>query len=125
MSAASLALLSEMVSVLYQNNSIWALCGGAGTRTGLTSEELLTQLNAINSEWDAALVTVILRLGMRMGTLRQQRMGPSCVTGLVITGQYFVNWNMLFENNANAIFRTVIPNLPAPQLYTQHPFVIY
>ena len=123
--SSSISLLSEMVSVLYRNNAIWVLCGGAGNREGLSPDDLLTQLNAINVEWDETLVTQILRLGMKMGALRQQRSGPNCVTGLVLTNQYFLNWNMLFENNANAVFRTVVPALPSPHLYPQHPFVTY
>ena len=125
MSSLTLSLLEEIVTILVSNNSYWALCGGAQNRTGLTALELLPILLNNGPHWDINLVEQILKIGLKFGTLRQQTTGPDCITGMTTNGEYFVNTNMLFENNINKYFQSILPKLPAPKLHRQTPFVIY
>lgn len=121
--AERLVLLNDVLSVLYRNNSIWALCGGAQKRVGMSPESLLESLG---SGWDASTLNSVLRYGKQIGALRQQMQGNgTCPTDVIPTLNYFINWNMLFENNINRVFLTVIPSLPQPHLHRQMPFVIY
>ena len=123
--STNLNLLGEIVSVLAENNSYWSLCGGAQNRTGLTDEEILSILLTHGPHWDLILVQQILKFGLKMGTLRQQRTGPDCLTGAVTNGEYFINANMLFENNANNYFKTLIPGLNGPKIFSSAPLVRY
>ena len=112
-----LALVGEIVALLYANNSMWCKCGGAQTRTGLTPEQLLPLLQASDPSvnWDATLLDQMLAYGKRIGALRQQSIGSSaCVLDVSASLQYFVNCNMLFENNLNRVFLSIIPGLPSP-----------
>jgi hypothetical protein len=125
MSSLTLGLLSEIVTILAANNSYWVLCGGAQKRIGLSNTELLPLLLKNGPHWNIEVVDQILNVGLKLGTLRQQTTGPDCVTGIMTNGEYFINTNMLFENNANKYFKTIVPGLPAPKLFRQTPFVIY
>lgn len=125
MSSTLLPLLAEIVSVLMATNSFWSKCGGAQDRVGLTNVQIYDALVQSDPNWSQTLVDQVLRYGMRLGTLRQQTTGPNCITGITTTGAYYINTNMLFENNANYYFQSMMSGLPAPQLHRQMPFVIY
>lgn len=107
--ATLMPLLAEVVQVLADSNAYWNKCGGAGTRTGLSFDDLLTTL-----QWTSSLLASILQYGLKLGTLRQSTVGPRCLTGIESSGQYFVNTNMLYENNANTYFLSVLPWLHGP-----------
>ena len=123
--SSTIALLLQIVSILAANNSYWTRCGGAQNRTGLTDEELLPLLLSNNPTLTLEDLDYTLKCGLRKGALRQGIMGPACVLNGVTTGEYFVNTNMLYENNANSVFLQVVPGLPIPKAYRQMPFVIY
>jgi hypothetical protein len=110
----TLHLLAEIIVILSNNNSYWSLCGGAQNRVGLTSAELLPLLEDNNPIWTELLLSQILKIGLRLGTLRQQKIGSKCVTSSSTNGQYFINLNMLSENNINTYFKSIINNLPQP-----------
>jgi hypothetical protein len=120
-----LPLLAEIVSVLITTNSFWSKCGGAQDRVGLTNVQVYDALVQLDPNWTQTLVDQVLRYGMRLGTLRQQTTGPNCVTGIMTTGAYYINTNMLFENNANFYFQSMMSGLPAPKLHRQMPFIMY
>jgi hypothetical protein len=124
-SQTSLDLLTDILVVLKSTNSFWAKCGGAQNRTGQTPEEILVTLQEVDPEWTLSLVRSILKLGLQLGTLRQQMVGPDCLTGGSASPQYFINFNMLFENPTNKQFKDVISGLPEPSLQRNSPFIIY
>lgn len=120
---SKLNLLSEIVAILYSNNAIWYLCGGAKLDTGLTNEQLLT---ALGDTWTLDLVNQIVTIGEQLGTLRRQKLGSaSCVFNGQASTQIYINWNMLNENNMNKYFLTIIPTLPQRHLHVQRPQVTY
>ena len=120
-------LLKPILTILKVQNSIWNRCEGSGNRTGLTPETILIQLQIIDSSWDLLTVQTVLNFGMKIGALRQQRYASedpnqplTClqnITGPFTTrNEYFVNCNMLFENNINTSFLSLLPFLCKPQI---------
>lgn len=118
-------LLKPILTILKEQNSFWNRGEGSGNRTGLTPEIILTQLQLTDSSWNLTKVQTVLKFGMKIGTLRQQRYGTedpnqtlTCLQN--ITGpftsrnEYFINTNMLFENNINTSFLSLLPFLYKP-----------
>lgn len=107
-------LMSEILQIFSSRRLWWKRCVGPGTQTGLTAEELLAILEPQDDLWDDELLSVILRRGLQLGTLKQ-----------FPAGYYFANAEMIRENNWNKAFLEVVPTLCEPKLERAGPFVIY
>lgn len=128
----AIELLAEIVQLLYNNKAYFCNCGGAlKPSTGLTQEQLLTALQSVDDAWTNELLTIILKFGSKMGTLRQQRVTRDlnepvlCLLNVMASPEYYLNCNMLNENIANNVFSNIVPNLPQKSLQVQHPFPKY
>lgn len=111
-------LLREVLQLLYANDAYWSRCGGPGRRPGMTTSELLVELDARypQTHWTNLLLEGILLAGIKKGAIKAHVAGQ--ITLCAVRGPdpamlgprtFYGNNAMLIHNPANRVFADIAP----------------
>jgi hypothetical protein len=98
--SATDTLISQILTILCQNNSVWDRCCCPDPATGVPQDTLLTELETTYpaSAWTATLLSSVLVIARRIGVVKQ------------VAGSWFVFTNFLAVNPSNIRFASFCPN---------------
>lgn len=110
----------QILTVLYSQGAIWRRCEGAGRRTGLFPETLLTELqNRYPTEgWEIEDLLFLLSRGVSLGIYKFLTDNVfQCVARVIspmnddiMDFRFFANNSMVIQNAANRIYVDISPS---------------
>ncbi len=89
-------LLSEVIQTLSAVPALWTNCCGPTEDNGLSSSELLTQLQQSfpETDWTLELLNFVLKKGRQQGALKE-----------IPVNTWYLNRNMIANNPCNSAFQ--------------------